>query len=60
MGEVVELRTFRPALTWGDEWRAHAEKMEMLYELAGIQRDMAEALLRDALAECERLRGLIK
>lgn len=43
----------------GDKWEAHAERMEMLYDLACIQRDLSEALLRVAEKEIERLRGLI-
>ncbi len=42
-----------------DQWIAHANKMEYLYELAAIQRDMSQLLLADALAELERLRELV-
>lgn len=58
--ETVEIRTLAQAVRLLDAWRLQAQKMEMLYEIAGIQRDMSEALLKDALTECARLRGLIK
>lgn len=58
-GNVIPIRSKTDALTWGRDWQRYAEKMEMLYQLAGIQRDMSSELLKDALAECERLRSLI-
>ena len=57
-GNVIPIATRWDALRWGDAWKRQAERMEMLYELAGIQRDMSQALLKDALAELERLRRL--
>ncbi len=56
-GELVRIFSRHDALTWGAQWRAHAQKMENLYELARIQADMSDALLSDALAELERLRA---
>ena len=55
--ELRTMRTLPEAVTLLDEWRMHAERMEMLYDLACIQRDWAEALLRLAEAEIERLRA---
>lgn len=52
-GEMLRINTRWQALSYGDQWQAYAVRMEM-------QRDMSEALLADALAECERLRELIK
>lgn len=56
---LQRLATLRQAVRWGDKWAAHAEKMEMLYDLACIQRDLSEALRADCERELERLRGLI-
>ena len=60
MGEVIELRTVREAVSLLDEWRSHAEKMDALYQLACIRADMSEALVKAYAAEVERLRGLIE
>ena len=58
--DLIELRSQEDAIRWGDKWMRYAEKMEMLYELAGIQRDAIGGLLADALRECERLREILK
>ena len=55
--EVIALRTRYDAVRWGDAWARHAERMDALYDLACIRADMSEALLKDALAELERVRG---
>ena len=57
--EVIPIRSVAGAIRWGDQWERYARRMEMLYELASIQRDMSQALLADALAELERVRGEI-
>ena len=57
--EVIPIRSRADALKLSDEWERYALRMEMLYELASIQRDMSQALLADALAELERVRGEI-
>ena len=66
MGDVViadfglrEIRTLPEAMRLSDEWRGQAERMEMLYDIACIQRDCSEALVRAYERELERLRGLI-
>ena len=56
----IEIRTVPQAVALLDQWQAHAERMEALHALATIRAEMSELLLADALAECERLRGLIK
>lgn len=58
-GDLVRIVDRHDALRWGERWQRQVEKMESLYELAAIQRDMSEALLKDALAEVERLRKLL-
>ncbi len=59
-GNVIPIRSRFDAVRWGDQWQAHAEKMEMLRDLAQVRADMSEALLADALAELERVKGLLK
>ena len=66
MGDVVradfglrEIRTLPEAMRLCDEWRRQAERMGMLYDIACIQRDCSEALVRAYEAEISRLRGLI-
>lgn len=69
MGQVVKiapehsgwnlLRTQRQWQQHADAWQAYGEQMESLCELAQIRADMSEALLADALAELERVRGLL-
>ena len=60
MGTVIELRTVREAVSLLDQWKAHAERMDALYELACIRADMSAALVESYAAEVERLRGLIQ
>ena len=60
MGEVVELRSTAQAVSLLDRWIKHAERMEALYQLASIRADMSAELLADALAEVERLKGILK
>ena len=66
MGDVVradfglrDIRTLPEAVRLCDEWQRQAERMEMLYDVACIQRDCSEALVRAYERELERLRGLI-
>ena len=66
MGDVVradfglrEIRTLPEAMRLCDEWQRQAERMEMLYDVACIQRDCSEALVCAYERELERLRGLI-
>ena len=66
MGDVVradfglrEIHTLPEAVRLCDEWQRQAERMEMLYDVACIQRDCSEALVRAYEAEISRLRGLI-
>ena len=57
--EVIPIRSRADAVKWGDQWQSHAEKMDALYQLASVRAAMSEALLADALAELERVRGEI-
>ena len=58
-GNVIPIRTRFDAVRYGDAWANYADRMQMLYEIACIQRDMSEALLQDAYREIERLKGLL-
>ena len=59
MGTVVELRSVAQAVSLLDQWRDKAEQLEALHALATIRADMSAALYQDALAELERVRGLL-
>jgi len=54
-----EIRTLPEAVRLCDEWQRQAERMEMLYDVACIQRDCSEALVRAYEAEISRLRALL-
>ena len=54
--DVIAIHTRHDALKHAEAWEAHAERMEMLYQLACIQRDAAERLLKIAEAELERMK----
>ena len=56
----LRIETVREALSYGDQWRAYAYRMEALLALVTAQRDASETLLRIAYEEIERLRGLIE
>lgn len=60
MGQVLELRTVRTAVTYGDMWRRHAQRLEVTLLLVTAQRDASDLLLRLATEELERLRGLTR
>ena len=57
--ERIRIATIQQAIAWGDAWQRHAERMEMLYDCACIQRDIYEALLKIAETELERLRKIL-
>ena len=59
MGELIALHTRSEALTYGDQWREYAERMEDLYALAKMRYTASEALLEAYRNEVERLRGLL-
>ena len=54
---TLKITTVREALSYGDQWRTYAHRMEALLALATAQRDAAETLLRLAEAELAKLRG---
>lgn len=57
---MITISTLPQAMALLDQWQAHAERMEALHALATIRAEMSAALLADALAELERVRGLVK
>jgi hypothetical protein len=62
VAEIVQLRkidSLPAAIRYGDEWQAHANRMQALLLLATAQRDASELLLRFAEDEIERLRNLL-
>ena len=63
----VKLRTRWEAIQWGDGWmerarrvEAQLERTQMLLWCAEVHAQASDLLYADALAECERLRELIK
>ena len=56
--QVIELRTVKTAIRYGDEWQAHAMRMEALLALVTAQRDASELLLSIAEDELLKYRGL--
>lgn len=56
---TLQISTVREALSYGDQWRTYAHRMEALLALATAQRDASDLLLRMAQEEVERLRALL-
>lgn len=54
----VTIRSIEGAMRWGDSWRAHAQRLEVLLLIATAQRDASETLLRLAEEELARLRAI--
>jgi len=58
-GAVLKITNTREALSYGDQWRRQAERMEALLILTTAQRDAADLLLRLCEEERDHLKALL-
>ncbi len=56
---TLRINTVAEALSYGDQWRTYAHRIEALLALVTAQRDASDTLLRIAEEELERVRALL-
>lgn len=57
---LLNISTVREALSYGDQWRRHAERIEAILALVTAQKDAANLLLALAEEERDRLKALLE